>query len=72
MKGRVSRYAPNAQVRRIAKLAVELGIAPVALRLGADGSVLVSAAQSAAPALTDEADEVLAAWEAEQDFVVRS
>jgi hypothetical protein len=72
MKGRQSQYAPNAQVRRIAKLAVELGIAPAALRLGADGSVLVSAAPSSAMVTTDEPDEVLAAWEAERNLVRRS
>ncbi len=41
MTRRRSRYAPDEQVRRVAKLASEMGIKPVGLRLGADGSVLV-------------------------------
>lgn len=41
MTRRRSRYAPDEQVRRVARLAAEMGIKPAAVRLGADGSVIV-------------------------------
>jgi len=63
-----SRYAPDAQVRRIARLAAELGITPTALRLGADGSVLIAAAALAAPSAASSSgeavDAALKVWEA--------
>ncbi len=67
-----SRYAPDAQVRRIARLAIELGIAPTALRLGADGSVLISSGADVPEVAADDANEALAAWEAEHDLVRRT
>lgn len=66
-----SRYAPDAQVRRIARLAAELGITPAALRLGADGSVLISSATRPPVVTADDADEALEAWEAEHNLVRR-
>lgn len=66
-----SRYAPDAQVRRIARLAAELGITPTALRMGADGSVLITAATRQPAVATDDADEALEAWEAEHNLVRR-
>jgi len=36
-----SRYAPDDIVRRVARLASEIGIKPAGIRLGADGSVIV-------------------------------
>ncbi len=65
------RYAPDAQVRRIARLAAELGITPTALRLGADGSVLISTDTRQSAVATDDADEALEAWEAEHNLVRR-
>lgn len=41
MTRRRSRYAPDDQVRRVARLASEMGIQAAGLRLGADGSVLI-------------------------------
>lgn len=67
-----SRYAPDAQVRRVARLAAELGITPTALRLGADGSVLITAAAREPTVATDDADEALEAWETEHSLVRRS
>lgn len=66
-----SRYAPDAQVRRIARLAAELGITPTALRMGADGSVQISADTHQPVTATDDADEALEAWEAEHNLVRR-
>lgn len=70
--GSGAKYAPSAQVRRIARLAAELGIQVAGLRLGADGSVLISSAPNAAPGALSEPDEALAAWEAERNLVERS
>lgn len=67
-----SRYAPDAQVRRIARLAAELGMTPTALRLGADGSVLITAStRQPIVVATSDADEALEAWEAEHSLVRR-
>ena len=66
-----SRYAPDAQVRRIARLAAEVGITPTALRLGADGSVLITADTRQPAMATDDPDEALEAWEAEHSLVRR-
>jgi hypothetical protein len=66
-----SRYAPDAQVRRIARLAAELGITPTALRMGADGSVLITADTRQPPMAADQAEEALEAWEAEHNLVRR-
>lgn len=65
-----SRYASDDQVRRIARLAAELGISASALRVGGDGSVLIIGASSTAAdrVAADEPDEVLEAWEAEHHF----
>lgn len=60
-------YASDAQVRRIARLAAELGIDAAALHVGGDGSVLIiGASRSPAHGTTDEAEEALETWEAEQ------
>lgn len=67
-----SRYAPDAQVRRIARLAAELGITPTALRMGADGSVLITTDTRQLTVATDDADEALEAWEAEHNLARRS
>lgn len=64
--------ASSGEVRRVLRLAAEFGIAPAVLRLGADGSVLISAASAPVAVTTDEPDEALAAWEAERNLAQRS
>jgi len=65
MTRRRSRYAPDEQVRRVAKLAAEMGIKPLGLRLGADGSVLVldAGVQGALGFGGTDADDALATFE---------
>lgn len=63
-----SRYAPDDQVRRAARLAAELGMHPAGLRLGADGSVTLldtASAQAVRFEPGEDADAQLAAWESE-------
>lgn len=62
-----SRYAPDEQVRRVARLAAEMGISPAGLRLGADGSVIVfdTGAQRAFSEVGADDDAELAKWESE-------
>lgn len=67
-----SRYAPDAQVRRVARLAAELGITVSALQVGGDGSVTITGtAPGAGRAAENEAEEALGTWETEQSLVRR-
>lgn len=63
-----SRYAPDGQVRRLARLAAEIGIRPAGIRLGADGSVTLLDTDTAS-AMRQESgedpDAALAKWESE-------
>lgn len=75
MTRRRSRYAPDDQVRRVARLAQEMGIQPSGLTLGADGSVTVldSAGTAAVTSRGGEtAEDALAAWEREHGSAGRS
>lgn len=61
-----SRYAPDEQVRRLGKLAMEMGIRPAGIRLGADGSVTLLDTSSASGVRIppgEDTDAQLAAWE---------
>lgn len=61
-----SRYAPDAQVKRIANLAKEIGISPAGLKVGADGSVEIVDVRSVVSLKSGEgenADDVMRAWE---------
>lgn len=60
-----SRYAPDEQVRRAARLAAEMGIKPAAIRLGADGSVTIldTGAQRALALQGNDADAALIEFE---------
>ena len=61
-----SRYAPDAQVKRIANLAKEIGISPAGLKLGADGSIEIvdlHSLGSLKSGAEENADDVIRAWE---------
>ena len=73
MVRRRSRYAPDEQVRRVARLAAEIGIRPAGIRLGADGSVTLLDTDTASAVRQEsgeDPDAELAHWESEHGLAL--